>query len=120
MTREELDKFIKYLNDNGYVKSTVPVDAENYYMYKGFGKAHNPWEHGRNLYQILFKVYIEESVEPTLIGISVDIVVSRTIHERFDLSYDIDDATESALHDAKVLAIKFFNLIAEVYPEPKE
>ena len=124
MKRKDLKKFEEILKENGYHKAIHgKLGVEDYYWYKAFHKEDNELEEGRPGYQIIFKIYDHSQfsyLNPKLednIGISILIMISRTVAERLDLetSYD-DDMSISYIEDK---AESFYQWAQKEYPEPK-
>lgn len=124
MKRKDLEKFEKTLEENGYTKATrCKLDVEDYYWYKAFHKEDNKWEESRAGYQLIFKIYDNSQfsyLNPTLednIGISILIMVSRTIAERLDLVMSYDENMNTS--DIEDKSESFYQWIQKEYPEPK-
>lgn len=124
MKRKNLEKFEKVLEENGYKKAIHGrINNEDYYWYKAFHKEDNKFEENRARYQLIFRIYDYSQfsyLNPTLednIGITIAVMVSRTVLERLDLLMSFDENMKiSEIEDKAEL---FYEWVQKEYPEPK-
>ena len=117
----------KLLNKHGYKKYNQHWQREDYGLGKGFRKADNQWEEDRSAYQILLCVYdwtlhpeyhdrIPEGMRDH-VGIEVNVMVSRTVHERMDLTFAWHDDT--TIEEVEQKAENFYQWVRKEYPTPR-
>lgn len=127
MTWEELENIELYLKENGYRSGGQPYHCNaDHYWYKAFGKADNPYEENRALWQVLLNVfdwrkyfdrdaYFREFNKAA--SITATVSVSRTIYETsISLNWDLKDVVD--LKDIEDKAYKFFKYVDENFGLP--
>ena len=124
MTWEELEKVESYLKENGYRDGGKPYHCNaDHYWYKAFGKADNPYEENRALWQVFINVYDWRTFqyrEPNLkdASITASIHISRTIDEgRIELDWDLKGDVFD-LKDIEDKAYKFWRYVEESFGAP--
>lgn len=93
MTSEQFIKLKNALGEKGYRFTQASFTNEDHSYYKAFGKYSNPYEEGRCLYQIFFRVWdytMYPQAKDRPYGVDVRISVSRTIDEVIDLDLLFD------------------------------
>lgn len=88
MTSEQFIELKNALGEEGYRYTNCTFTNEDHSYYKAFGKYTNPWEEGRNCYQIYFRVWDFRQfpqAKDSPYGVDVKISVSRVCDEIVDL-----------------------------------
>lgn len=114
MKLKEYEKFIEELESRGYKKYPT-IKRATFTYFKAFGKS--KYEEDRSNYQIAFSLYDwrkyadrDPSVNDNPFGVQPTIMVSRTIHEGFDLDFCCEF---SDIEYIESLAEKFFKFVEE-------
>ena len=128
MTPQEFKTLSQSLYDKGYKKYNQQWHKEDYVIGKSFLIDKNQWEENRAPYIITLSIY-DYTMHPEFftrlpdhmknhVGISVYIMVSRTIAERIEMYVDWNDNT--TIEEVEDTAKSFYEFVCRTYPKPRK
>ena len=125
MNGKEYTKLVEEFQVKGYIKWNNTFNHADYYWGKSFHREDNRFDEDRAGYLILCYVYdYTDKDYPQLtpeqkdhVGISVVIMVSRTIDERIDLTLTWND--KSTIDSIEKVAESFYQWACTNWPKPR-